>query len=57
MELKIVYIYTLESVETIEKHDQLVANKIKELNPKFYTIHTVADAIIWRTKITIMEPY
>ena len=54
MELYIVDTYVIETLENINEHEELVKQKIDELNPEYYTVDTDVIRTVFRTTITTM---
>ena len=55
MELEVLEHYLVESSGELEEHQQLIEEKIKELEPEYYTVETDLIRLLWRTTITVME--
>ena len=55
MELTIVDEIVIESYGEFEEHKNLINNRIKEINPKYYTIDTDIIRTVLRTTILILE--
>ena len=54
MELYIVDTYVIETLENMNEHEELVKQKIDELNPEYYTVDTDVIRTVFRTTITTM---
>lgn len=55
MELEVLEHYLVESCGELEEHNRLITEKVKELEPKYYTVETDLIRLLWRTTITVME--
>lgn len=55
MELEILDRYLVESGGELEEHYKLIEEKVKELEPEYYTVDTELIRLLWRTTITVME--
>lgn len=55
MELEVLEHYLVESGGELEEHYKLIEEKIKELEPEYYTVETNLIRLLWRTTITVME--
>ena len=55
MELEILDRYLVESSGELEEHNKLIEEKVKELEPEYYTVDTELIRLLWRTTITVME--
>ena len=55
MELEVLEHYLVEGGDRLEDHKKLIDEKIKELEPEYYTVETDLIRLLWRTIITVME--
>lgn len=55
MELEVLEQYLVESGGELEEHHKLIEEKIKELEPEYYTVETELIRLLWRTTITVMQ--
>ena len=55
MELEVLDRYIVEGGDSLEDHKKLIDEKIKELEPEYYTVETDLIRLLWRTIITVME--
>lgn len=55
MELEILDTYIIESCGDLEEHQKLIDEKVKELEPEYYTVDTDLIRLLWKTKIIVMK--
>ena len=55
MELEILDTYIIESCGDLEEHQKLIDEKVKELEPEYYTVDTDLIRLLWKTKIIVMD--
>lgn len=55
MELEVLENYIVEGGDSLEYHKKLIDEKVKELEPEYYTVETDLICLLWRTTITVME--
>ena len=55
MELEILDTYIVESCGDLEEHQKLIDEKVKELEPEYYTVDTNLIRLLWKTKIIVMK--
>ena len=53
--LEILDTYIVESCGDLEEHQKLIDEKVKELDPEYYTVDTDLIRLLWKTKIIVMK--